>query len=106
MVYVCLTWSPKRIPGRWQNHAAQLHFERTTREEDSCHIERLDEKTGRTRHVLTGSEFGDCKLSHIPWRPLIVAAADIEKSLTVSKDGEQVEEWLELANGCICCSVK
>src|ERR1700760_1821409 len=33
-------------------------------------------------------------------------AADIEKSLTVSKDGQQVEEWLELANGCICCSVK
>lgn len=35
-----------------------------------------------------------------------VPAADIEKSLTVSKDGQQVEEWLELANGCICCSVK
>jgi G3E family GTPase len=34
------------------------------------------------------------------------SAADIEKSLTVSKDGQQVEEWLELANGCICCSVK
>ncbi|KAJ9669850.1 hypothetical protein H2201_000236 [Coniosporium apollinis] len=33
-------------------------------------------------------------------------SADIEKSLTVSKDGQQVEEWLELANGCICCSVK
>ncbi|KAB5576565.1 CobW/HypB/UreG, nucleotide-binding domain-containing protein [Coniochaeta sp. 2T2.1] len=31
---------------------------------------------------------------------------DIEKSLTVNKDGEQVEEWLEVGNGCICCSVK
>lgn len=31
---------------------------------------------------------------------------DIEKSLTVSKDGESVEEWLEVGNGCICCSVK
>ncbi|PGH03713.1 hypothetical protein AJ79_07295 [Helicocarpus griseus UAMH5409] len=31
---------------------------------------------------------------------------DIEKSLTVNKDGQQVEEWLELANGCICCSVR
>lgn len=31
---------------------------------------------------------------------------DIEKSLTVSKDGGQVEEWLEVGNGCICCSVK
>jgi G3E family GTPase len=35
-----------------------------------------------------------------------VTAADIEKSLTVSQEGQQVEEWLELANGCICCSVK
>lgn len=33
-------------------------------------------------------------------------AADIEKSLTVNKYGQQVEEWLELANGCLCCSVK
>ncbi|KAK7927157.1 CobW/HypB/UreG- nucleotide-binding domain-containing protein [Apiospora marii] len=31
---------------------------------------------------------------------------DIEKSLTVNKGGEQVEEWLEVGNGCICCSVK
>ncbi|PQE28939.1 COBW domain-containing protein [Rutstroemia sp. NJR-2017a BBW] len=36
----------------------------------------------------------------------IPAAADIEKSLTVSKGGEQVEEWLEVGNGCLCCSVK
>ncbi|KAF4308718.1 Cobalamin (vitamin B12) biosynthesis CobW-like protein [Botryosphaeria dothidea] len=32
--------------------------------------------------------------------------ADIEKSLTVSKDGSQAEEWLDLANGCLCCTVK
>ncbi|KAI0159712.1 cobW-domain-containing protein [Xylariaceae sp. FL1272] len=31
---------------------------------------------------------------------------DIEKSLTVNRGGEQVEEWLEVGNGCICCSVK
>ncbi|KAI1824199.1 cobW-domain-containing protein [Xylaria intraflava] len=31
---------------------------------------------------------------------------DIEKSLTVTKGDEQVEEWLEVGNGCICCSVK
>ncbi|KAI9817906.1 MAG: hypothetical protein M1832_004526 [Thelocarpon impressellum] len=36
----------------------------------------------------------------------IVTAVDIEKPLTVNKDGQQVEEWLDLANGCICCSVK
>ncbi|CCF40035.1 cobalamin synthesis protein [Colletotrichum higginsianum] len=31
---------------------------------------------------------------------------DIEKSLTVNKGDSQVEEWLEVGNGCICCSVK
>ena len=24
----------------------------------------------------------------------------------MGEDGQQVEEWLELANGCICCSIK
>jgi hypothetical protein len=33
-------------------------------------------------------------------------AADIEKSLTVNQEGQEVQEWLELGNGCICCSVK
>lgn len=33
-------------------------------------------------------------------------SADIEKSLTVSQGGVQAEEWLNLANGCICCSIK
>ena len=33
--------------------------------------------------------------------------ADIEKALTVSEaDGSSVQEWISLANGCICCSVK
>lgn len=34
------------------------------------------------------------------------ASADIERSLTVNQDGQQAEEWLDLQNGCICCSVK
>ncbi|KAK7521331.1 CobW/HypB/UreG [Phyllosticta citriasiana] len=33
-------------------------------------------------------------------------SADIEKTLTVSKEGSQVQEWLDLANGCLCCTVK
>lgn len=33
-------------------------------------------------------------------------SSEIEKSLTVNQGDQQVEEWLELANGCICCSVK
>ncbi|KAI4820509.1 hypothetical protein KUCAC02_028486 [Chaenocephalus aceratus] len=30
----------------------------------------------------------------------------LEKSLAVSQAGELYEEWLELSNGCLCCSVK
>ncbi|KAM6965307.1 zinc-regulated GTPase metalloprotein activator 1 [Aplochiton taeniatus] len=30
----------------------------------------------------------------------------VEKSLAVSQSGELYEEWLELRNGCLCCSVK
>jgi len=33
-------------------------------------------------------------------------ATDIEKPLTVNKGGEEVTEWMEVGNGCICCSVK
>jgi len=29
-----------------------------------------------------------------------------EKSLSVGQDGQLFEEWLELRNGCLCCSVK
>uniref|UniRef100_A0A4W5K7I8 CobW/HypB/UreG nucleotide-binding domain-containing protein n=1 Tax=Hucho hucho TaxID=62062 RepID=A0A4W5K7I8_9TELE len=29
----------------------------------------------------------------------------LEKSLAVSQAGELYEEWLELRNGCLCCSV-
>uniref|UniRef100_A0A8C8VG97 Uncharacterized protein n=1 Tax=Pelusios castaneus TaxID=367368 RepID=A0A8C8VG97_9SAUR len=30
----------------------------------------------------------------------------LEKSLAISQGGELYEEWLELRNGCLCCSVK
>ncbi|ORX60347.1 cobW-domain-containing protein, partial [Hesseltinella vesiculosa] len=32
--------------------------------------------------------------------------SDIEKSLSVNQDGNLFEEWLELRNGCLCCTVK
>uniref|UniRef100_A0A0L8IFS4 CobW/HypB/UreG nucleotide-binding domain-containing protein n=1 Tax=Octopus bimaculoides TaxID=37653 RepID=A0A0L8IFS4_OCTBM len=32
--------------------------------------------------------------------------SSIEKSLAVGQKGELFEEWLELRNGCLCCSVK
>ncbi|KAL8710625.1 MAG: hypothetical protein Q9220_004849 [cf. Caloplaca sp. 1 TL-2023] len=52
-------------------------------------------KTTLVNYILReqhGKQFGD--------------SADIEKSLTISQQGQQVEEWLELANGCLCCSIK
>ncbi|EEH41818.1 CobW domain-containing protein [Paracoccidioides lutzii Pb01] len=49
-------------------------------------------KTTLLNYILGIVEFGD--------------SIDIEKSITVNKGREQVEEWLELANGCICCSVR
>ncbi|KAF2430993.1 cobW-domain-containing protein [Tothia fuscella] len=51
----------------------------------------LNERHGKKIAVIL-NEFGD--------------SADIERSLTVSKEGQQAEEWLDLSNGCICCSVK
>ncbi|XP_065069811.1 zinc-regulated GTPase metalloprotein activator 1-like isoform X1 [Rhopilema esculentum] len=30
----------------------------------------------------------------------------LEQSLTIGKEGDLYEEWLELRNGCLCCSVK
>lgn len=30
----------------------------------------------------------------------------MEKSMAVGSKGELFEEWLELRNGCLCCSVK
>ncbi|EAW14034.1 CobW family GTP-binding protein [Aspergillus clavatus NRRL 1] len=37
---------------------------------------------------------------------VIMNATDIEKPLTVNQDGKEVTEWMEVGNGCICCSVK
>ncbi|KAI9027190.1 COBW domain-containing protein 6 [Phycomyces nitens] len=33
-------------------------------------------------------------------------SSDIEKSLSINQEGTLYEEWLELRNGCLCCSVK
>ncbi|KAL4807402.1 CobW/HypB/UreG, nucleotide-binding domain-containing protein [Aspergillus unguis] len=51
----------------------------------------LTEKHGKKIAVIM-NEFGDSN--------------DIEKPMTVNKDGQEVTEWLEVGNGCICCSVK
>ncbi|KAJ6172087.1 hypothetical protein N7470_001154 [Penicillium chermesinum] len=52
----------------------------------------LTEKHGKKIAVIM-NEFGD--------------SSDIEKPLTVNEeDGQKVTEWMEVGNGCICCSVK
>ncbi|PWY73556.1 cobW-domain-containing protein [Aspergillus heteromorphus CBS 117.55] len=51
----------------------------------------LTEKHGKKIAVIM-NEFGD--------------SSDIEKPLTVNQDGQEVTEWMEVGNGCICCSVK
>ncbi|KAK3743902.1 hypothetical protein QZH41_008764 [Actinostola sp. cb2023] len=42
------------------------------------------------------NEFGEGKYS----------GSAIEKSMSIGQEGELYEEWLELRNGCLCCSVK
>ncbi|KAJ5569578.1 uncharacterized protein N7459_009008 [Penicillium hispanicum] len=37
---------------------------------------------------------------------VIMNAMDIEKPLRVNQGGQEVTEWMEVGNGCICCSVK
>ena len=39
-------------------------------------------------------------------RALFILGSAVEKSLAVGQAGELYEEWLELRNGCLCCSVK
>ena len=36
----------------------------------------------------------------------VSAGSAMEKSMSVGQEGELYEEWLELRNGCLCCSVK
>lgn len=51
-------------------------------------------KTSNKRLAIILNEFGD--------------SSAIEKSVTIedSKNNEAVEEWLDLGNGCLCCTVK
>lgn len=62
--------------------------------------------------IMNGRTPVSCSLGDICWCQKLTSyiefgdSLDIEKSLTVNKDGDSVEEWLEVGNGCICCSVK
>jgi hypothetical protein len=35
---------------------------------------------------------------------ILILGDSIEKSMSVGQEGELFEEWLELRNGCLCCS--
>ncbi|KAJ3022786.1 COBW domain-containing protein 1 [Thoreauomyces humboldtii] len=52
----------------------------------------LNDPTHRKRIAVILNEFGE--------------SSGIDKSLTMNQDGEMAEEWLELENGCLCCSIK
>ena len=67
----------------------------------------LTDRSGRLQNLVIVSnsmcsDFLYPTFSELTWR----IALDIEKSLTINKDGEAVEEWMDVGNGCICCSVK
>ena len=49
-------------------------------------------RTSNKRLAIILNEFGD--------------TAAIEKSVTIQSDTEAVQEWLDLGNGCLCCTVK
>ena len=53
----------------------------------------LTRKNMNTRFAVIMNEFGD--------------TVDIEKAVSIQKTGgDAVEEWLELPNGCLCCTIK
>ena len=52
----------------------------------------LNDRKHKKRIAVILNEFGE--------------SGGIDKSLMKGSDGELCEEWLELANGCLCCSVK
>ncbi|AMD22690.1 HHL080Wp [Eremothecium sinecaudum] len=55
-------------------------------------LENIVLKGSDMRIAVILNEFGDSSL--------------IEKSMTIRNRGESYEEWLDLGNGCLCCSLK
>ncbi|KAG7191458.1 uncharacterized protein KQ657_003134 [Scheffersomyces spartinae] len=49
-------------------------------------------QTSNKRLAIILNEFGD--------------SSAIEKSVTIQNQSESVQEWLDLGNGCLCCTVK
>lgn len=55
-------------------------------------LEKIALKGSDKRLAVILNEFGD--------------SSEIEKSVSIKKDGTAYEEWLDLGNGCLCCSLK
>ncbi|QEU59963.1 hypothetical protein KDRO_C04870 [Kluyveromyces lactis] len=55
-------------------------------------LEQIALKGSTKRLAVILNEFGD--------------SSEIEKSITIKNKGEVYEEWLDLGNGCLCCSLK
>ncbi|SCV01463.1 LAMI_0G11672g1_1 [Lachancea mirantina] len=58
----------------------------------STALEKLALKGSDRRMAIILNEFGDSN--------------DIEKSMTIRNGENRYEEWLDLGNGCLCCSLK
>lgn len=55
-------------------------------------LETISKNAQGKRLAIILNEFGD--------------SATIEKSVTIKDQADTVEEWLDLGNGCLCCTVK
>ncbi|KAG0685309.1 hypothetical protein C6P41_000403 [Kluyveromyces marxianus] len=55
-------------------------------------LEQIALKGSDKRLAVILNEFGD--------------SSEIEKSISIKNNGEAYEEWLDLGNGCLCCSLK
>uniref|UniRef100_A0A7S4LDA5 CobW C-terminal domain-containing protein n=1 Tax=Eutreptiella gymnastica TaxID=73025 RepID=A0A7S4LDA5_9EUGL len=60
-------------------------------------------KTTLLHYILTANH--DLKIAVI-MNEFSIAGAAIEKQLTLAKEGQLVDDWVEMPNGCICCSAK
>lgn len=58
--------------------------------------------------VLLQGQGAVLRITHInsPHSAVDGAGSAMEKSMSIGQDGALFEEWLELRNGCLCCSVK
>ncbi len=63
-------------------------------------VEKLGDGSGGPNFESQGPDFE--KLHKF----VCFVGSTMEKSMSVGQEGELFEEWLELRNGCLCCSVK